>query len=76
MLCRELLAIRHFDGLSHRSFYVPVSCRILSRTAWPVVGLALDGTVSFLSSAKFTLLAITSGGILYSWFGSFLTVRS
>jgi hypothetical protein len=38
--------------------------------------LTLDGTVSFLSSAKFTLLAITSGGTLYSWFGSFLTVRS
>ncbi|KAF8270600.1 histone transcription regulator 1 [Lactarius quietus] len=29
--------------------------------------LTLDGTVSFLSSAKFTLVAITSSGILYSW---------
>ncbi|KAH8998062.1 histone transcription regulator 1 [Lactarius akahatsu] len=29
--------------------------------------LTLDGTVSFLSSAKHTLVAITSGGILYSW---------
>ncbi|KAI0264760.1 histone transcription regulator 1 [Gloeopeniophorella convolvens] len=29
--------------------------------------LALDGTVSFLSGARFTLVAITSTGMLYSW---------
>lgn len=38
--------------------------------------LTLDGTVSFLASARFTLVAITSNGTLYSWFGSFLALRS